>query len=133
VLLLVFYSRCLVTDIVFYRQPGAQWAIAVESAVGQFFFSHAALEHKRVPLSSMLLALLTGARRPFLPSFARRDLPQPRWCSFPSWEPFFWQSASLMGRVLFYRLRESVTQGLRLGRVGAGCSAGRVDSIGAAR
>jgi len=112
VLLLVFSLALLVDRIVFYRQPGAQWAIAVNLLLAVLFLS-AALEHKRVPLSSMLLALLTGASA-VLTMFRAEGFTTAALVLFSLLGTVLLAVSFLNGQGFVYRLREYVTQGLRL-------------------
>jgi len=112
VLLLVFSLALLVDRIVFYRQPGAQWAIAVNLLLAVLFLS-AALEHKRVPLSSMLLALLTGASA-VITMFRAEGFTTAALVLFSLLGTVLLAVSFLNGQGFVYRLREYVTQGLRL-------------------
>ncbi|MEL7644977.1 MAG: DUF4173 domain-containing protein [Anaerolineaceae bacterium] len=112
ILLLVFCLALLMDRILFYRQPGAQWAIFVNGVLAIVFIS-AALERKRIPISSVLLALPVGASAA-LTMFRSEAFTLMSLILFSILGTILLAVSLLNGQGLAYRLREYAGQGLRL-------------------
>lgn len=123
ILLLVFCLALLVDRILFYREPGAQWAIFVNGLLAVVFIA-AALEHKRIPLTSVLLALPVSAAAA-LTMFRSETFTLMALVLFSILGTILLAVSLLNGQGFAYRLREYAVQGLRLvGSVFVGLPAG---------
>jgi len=112
ILLIVFFLALLVDRIVFYRQPGAQWAIFINMLLAVVFIS-AALERKRVPLASILLALFVSASA-ILTVFRAEGFTLISLVLFSILGTVLLTVSFLNGQGFAYRLREYAGEGLRL-------------------
>ncbi len=113
--------------ILFYRQPGAQWAIFVNGFLAIVFIS-AALERKRIPFKSVLLALMVSAAA-VLTVFRSEAFTMMALVLFSILGTVLLAVSLLNGQGFVYRLREYAGQGLRLvASVLVGLPAGLIQS-----
>jgi hypothetical protein len=127
ILLLVFSLALLMDRILFYRQPGAQWTIFVNGLLAVIFIS-AALERKRIPYTSVLLALMVSAAA-VLTIFRLEAFTITALVLFSILGTVLLAVSLLNGQGFVYRLREYAGQGLRLvASVLVGLPAGLIQS-----
>lgn len=127
ILLLVFSLALLMDRILFYRQPGAQWTIFVNGLLAVIFIS-AALERKRIPFKSVLLALMVSAAA-VLTVFRSEAFTMMALVLFSILGTVLLAVSLLNGQGFVYRLREYAGQGLRLvASVLVGLPAGLIQS-----
>ena len=112
ILMLVFFLALLMNGILFYHEPGAQWAIFVNGLLAIVFIT-AALERKRIPFFSVLLALPVSAAA-VLTMFRSETFTLMALVLFSILGTILLAVSLLNGQGFAYRLREYAAQGLRL-------------------
>ena len=112
ILLMVFLLAFLVDRIVFYHQTGAQWAIFVNTLLAILFIS-SGMERKRIPVPAILLALAISAAA-ILTMFRLEGFTLTALVFFSLFGLLLLAVSLLNGQSFTYRIREYITQGLRL-------------------